>query len=251
MLLPTKPVSLSSVMLTAPSVVLNVRLPKFTVPAAATVIAPAPPLKLAMPFNTLSTSVALSARLMLVPLNVAFPLSIVTLVAVASVMLPADVSTRLSPVLVPVSTVSLSSVIATAPPVVLNVRLPKLITSPALSPIVMLLAPALKLAVPGTVIVVFAPSVMAPLAVTVRLPVVSEKVRVFPFGLKVTVLPLTKVKAPMPPSNATLASSATVIVPVLPLPMVSNGVVIAFRSVAVKFICWVLSSRPMVRPLVN
>ena len=101
----------------------TVNWPKFTMPAPATVMSPAPELKLAVPL-TVSVS-ALSASEMLVPVNVAFPASITTLAPAASVMLPADVSTKLSPVLEPVSTVSLSSVMLTAPPVVLNVKLPK------------------------------------------------------------------------------------------------------------------------------
>ena len=88
---------------TAPSVVLNVSVPKFTAPLVATVIVPAPPSKLAFP-ATLSVSPLSSARLILVPVIEALPLlSIVTLVPAASVTAPVETSARESPVFVPVS----------------------------------------------------------------------------------------------------------------------------------------------------
>ena len=90
-------------MATAPSVVLNVSVPRVTAPLVATVIAPAPPLKLAFP-ATLTVSPLSSARLMLVPVIDALPLlSIVTLVPVASVTAPAETSVSESPVFVLVS----------------------------------------------------------------------------------------------------------------------------------------------------
>ena len=171
---PVSCVSESSVMVTAPFVELNVRLPKLTVPAAATVMAPAPPSKIAVPL-TLSTSVPLSARLIDVPVIDALPLSMVTLVPEASVTAPDETNVRLSLVLMPDSCVSESSLIDTAPPAVLNVRLPKFVLLPTSSPSVMVEPEKLALLVMSRSPVV--PSVTVPVAETVRLPAVTKPSR--------------------------------------------------------------------------
>ena len=194
-LVPVSSVDESSVIETASSDVLNVRLPKFTVPVDATVIAPAPPSRLAVPL-TLSVS-ALSASAMLVPVIDAFPLSIVTLVPDASVTPAEDTSTRLSPVIVPVSSIDESSVIETAPSVVLNVRLPKF-TVPVVA-IVMAPAPASKLAVPLTL------SVSALSASKMLVPVIDA----FPLSI-VTLAP----DASVTPAEDTSVRLSPVLVPV-------------------------------------
>ena len=134
-------------MCTAPAVVLNVNLPKSTAALlpTLTLISPAPPSKLAVPL-TLNVS-ALSASVILVPVKLALPLSIVTLVPESSVILPALVNARLSAVFVPVRIVSLSSNIETAPLLDVNVNLPK-----SAAPVVATVIPELpvKCAVPDT-----------------------------------------------------------------------------------------------------
>ena len=113
---------------------------------------------------------------MLVPLKLAVVV-VVTLAAPAtvSVIAPADTKTRLLAVLVPLRLVALFSLIETAP-VVLNVRLPKLIVSVASVPSVTLPDPVLKLALPVTPrLAALAPTVLVtvmlvpPVACTVRL----------------------------------------------------------------------------------
>ena len=95
------------------------------------IMPPPEAVKLALP-PTLNTSAALSVRLMPVPLMLDVVVT-VTLAPAASVIAPAEVRLRLFAVLMPLSCVSESSAMLTAPPDV-NVRLPKFIESPAWLP---------------------------------------------------------------------------------------------------------------------
>jgi hypothetical protein len=112
LLAPESCVAESSVMLVE-VVELKVSEPKFTVPAAGMLIAPAFAVNEAFA-PTLSVSVALSASVIDVPVKLA-PLVIVWLVLAASVIEPVELNTRLCAVFVPVITVAESSAMLTAP----------------------------------------------------------------------------------------------------------------------------------------
>ena len=159
---PVRMVAVSSVTATAPAVVLKLSLPKFTVPGAPMVMAPAPALKVAVP-STLSTSAGINpftplvASVIDVPVMVALAVAgvvalvMTTEVPASAVTEPAEVSARLAPVLRPVRIVALSSVTATAP-AALTFNLLKL-TVPGAPMVMVPRAPtpvALSVAVPPT-----------------------------------------------------------------------------------------------------
>ena len=134
--------------------------------AESSVTVTAPPVRLSVPKSVESPALSPSVMALAPALIVARPVTAIV-VLFASVIAPADVSVRLV-ALTPVSAVDESSVTVTAPPVRSSV--PKSVVSPASSPSVMALAPALNVASPVTVTVVAATSVIAPLAVTVKSP---------------------------------------------------------------------------------
>ena len=172
-LVPVSSVPESSCTVTAPSE-LNVNEPKFAVPAEPMLIEL--PLKEALA-PTLSTSVAVSLRVIAPVAVMTEPLVTVRLVPVASVMAPAEVNDRLLAVLVPVSSVSESSCTVTAPSE-LNVSDPKLAVpaGPMLIelPLKEALAPTLSTSVAVSLRVIAPVAVMdEPLVTTRLMPVAS------------------------------------------------------------------------------
>ena len=194
----------SSVIATAAPLLLKVRLPKFTAPGAPIVIAPAPASKSAVPV-TVSTSVAWSARLMLVPVIVPLPVTI-RLVPAESVTAPALVSVRPAAVLVPVRSVGLSSLRFTAPPL-LKVSEPKSVALPASLPSVML--EPVSAALPPIVMSPVKPSVSVPDAFSTALVRALTKVT--------TILPLLAVRLRLPSPLASESPADTAVAMMLPL----------------------------------
>ena len=170
---PVSSVPESSCTVTAPSE-LNVSEPKFAVPAEPMLIEL--PLKEALT-PTLSTSVAVSLRVIAPVAFITEPLVTVRLVPVASVMAPAELKDRLLAVLALASCVSESSCTVTAPDE-LNVSDPKFAVpaGPMLIelPLKEALVPTLNTSVPVTLRVIAPVAVMEDPLFTVRLAPVAS-----------------------------------------------------------------------------